>query len=152
MQTNTSITVTIPNPTAGQLAQITDLMNAAEQNSTAQAASSTPKKSRSTRKTPEPTVSPDEDENFGTSAIDEEELNDDDAPSDEEDEEETSGVTFDQVKTLLDRYGAKKPNAATALLKSFDINTTKELRSAPKKWEAVYRKLNSALASLKKAN
>lgn len=139
-----SISITIPNPTAGQLAAIADIMNAVEQNTVASEAAAKPKKTRSK---PEKTVSEDEEEDFGKKEIEAEDLDDDgedeeeEINSDGEEEDEAPPLSFDDVKAAINKYGEKKPDDMLAILHGFNIKSTKELQKHKSKWEPVYRKV-----------
>lgn len=103
---------------------------------------------------PAKTVSEEEDEGFATQPLKKADLEEEEEFEEEEEEEEESdgGVSFDEVKEALNKYGSKKPLAATALLKSFGVNNSKEL-SFPKnknKLEPVYKKLMGVLKAMKK--
>jgi len=161
-----SISVTIPNPTAAQLAIINSLLD-----------SDTATLAKRTRKSaPEKTVSDDEDEDTGTGketlkslkkslktlkdeAEDESEESDDDAEEDEESDEgededdvDTGDtITFAEVKAAIDRYGDRKPKDMAAVLAGFNVKSTRELKETPKKWEPVYRKVMAKIKLLKKA-
>lgn len=140
----TSITITIPNPTAGQMLALNDIMSATHE--------TTPKKRGTKNTAPQKTVSEEEEESFGAKALDEEDLDDrdqTDTDSDDEDEGESS-VTFDQVKAAIDKYGEKKPNDMTAILKACGVSSTKELKANKNRWEHVYRKTLAKLKLLKK--
>lgn len=64
-----------------------------------------------------------------------------DTEEEESEEEEEETVSFTQVKKEIDRYGDKKPKAMKALLASFKINSTAELKTSKKKWAPVYKKI-----------
>lgn len=107
-------------------------------------------KKKSTRKKPAPTVDDEEDEDFGTEALEKEDLDE----SDEEDldEDEEPSVTFKEVRAALNKYGEKYPDQARAILAGFNIKSPKELSSTSnqKYWSPVYKKVMSKLKSIKK--
>lgn len=165
MTQSTSITVTIPNPTAGQLAALTDILNAVEQNETSTENASKVKRGRGR---PAKTVSEDEDEEFGTKPLgkkdlknDEDEDEETEASESDEDEDESNdgneeeddeeeGLSFDTVKAAINKYGEKKPDDMKAILASFGFKGTKQLSEAkPSKWQAVYDKVQAKLKKKK---
>ena|SRR5271166_4070175 len=155
---NSAITITLNNPTAGQLAALTDILNGVEQNVGATEEAAKPKTRRG-KKAPEKTVSDDEDEEFGIQgAVDEEDLEDssdesddtDTESEDEDDEEEQAACSWEDVTDVLNTYGSKHPDEAKAILLGFNIKSTKELKAHKNKWEPVYRKVKSKLKGLKK--
>lgn len=155
MQQSHSVTVTLNNPTQGQLLALNDILHAADAANAEKPAKVTKGKAGK----PKASVSPDEEEDFGTKAVDEEELEEesedsDDAEEDEDaeesDEEEDDALTFDEVKAALNKYGNKNPDGAKAILLGFNIKTTAELQKHKTKWEPVYRKLMARIKAAKK--
>lgn len=157
MNTNVnSITVTIPNPTPKVIAAIAAILNETTDTTvgmtsdTASLAGITKARRGSTKTTnPAKTVSPDEDEDFATEALDEEDLDvtDDEDTDDETDEDE--GLDFATVKAAINKYGEKKPNDMKTILSGFNLKSTKELQAKKTKWEPVYRKVMVKLKALK---
>lgn len=141
---NNSITVTLHNPSPEHRRALLALLDARLETTTEETI--TPKK----RGRPAKTVSDDEEESFGTKEIEKEELEDDEDGEEEESEEEESALDWDDVKAAVNKYGAKSEEGMRSILLGFNIKTTKELQKHPKKWEAVYRKVNSKLKALKK--
>lgn len=142
MQVQKSITVTIPNPTAGQLLALSDILGATDE----VAAAKSGRKSK-----PAKTVSKDEEENFGEDAISEEELEEgEEEESEEESEEEETELTFDDVKDVINEYGEKHAAQMKAILLSFGCKNTKELSTKKSKWQPVLDKVNAKLKALKK--
>lgn len=161
MNTN-SITITIPNPTSVQMEAIAAIMGAApvggvrvgSASDSPLAGISRAKRGASKRAAPLKTVSPDEDEDYGTEAIDEDELDvasDEDLDVEADEDEEESRVTFDMVKAAINKYGDKKPDAMKAILTGFNLKGTKELERTKSKWQPVYDKVMAKLQALKKA-
>jgi hypothetical protein len=149
MQSTNSVTFTVTNPTKEQLAVILKALKGAK------------------NEMPLPTVSDEEDANFGRKPLtkkdlkakDEEEEAEEVESDDDHDEEETEEeendndseeLTFDEVKTALTKLGGQHPAKAEAVLKSFGFPNLKELKIKPNKWEAVYKKTKGVLATLKK--
>lgn len=158
MQSTNSVTFTVNNPTSDQLAVILKAMKGAKVG------------------VPANTVSEEEDENFGKKPLtkkqlkakeaeeeeseedseeaeeeSEDESEDEDGDEDDSEEEEAEGLSFEEVKATIGELGAKYPAKAEAVLKSFGLANLKELKAAPKKWEAIYKKVKAKLAALKKA-
>lgn len=154
MQQQHSVSLTLSNPTAGQLAAINDILSTVEGSTNTEV---TP--TRRTRGRPAKTVSEEESESFGTKTLtarDLEEINEEinadiEAEElDESEEEEESGVTFDQVKAVINKYGEKKPDEMRAILAGFNVKSTKQLADLPAKWEPVYNKVQAKLTAQKK--
>jgi hypothetical protein len=146
MTPSNAITVTLNNPTAGQLAALSDILNGVEQNRTSSEEADKPKTRKNAR--PPKTVSHEEDEEFGTEgALDEEDLEVSSDDTESEDTEDES-VSWEDVTEALNTYGGKHPDEAKAILLGFNIKSTKELKAHKNKWEPVYRKV---MAKLKKA-
>lgn len=151
-----SITVTIPNPTAGQLSALTDLMNGVEQNKTASDAANQKKTSK--RTTPEDTVDEEEEETFGNKKLtkkelaekDEDETDEETDETEEETDEDEDGLTFDQLTAAINKYGNKKPDEMKAILLGFNLKSTKELKQHKNKWAPVYTKVLAKLKAQKK--
>lgn len=141
-----TVTLTLPNLTHAQAAQVLALLGDNEPSAT----ETFTKTRRSKRPQPEPTVTDeDEEEIEAASDEEEEEETDTDEESDESDDED-SVLSFSTLKDAINKYGAKQPEKMKALLLSFNLKSTKELQTTPKKWEAVYRKVQAALKVSKK--
>jgi hypothetical protein len=123
--------ITIHNPTVGQLDAITKILGATQDTGSATTVR--------TRKTtaPTPTVSDDEDEDFGKAAMSKDDI------------EEENTVDWDDLKMAINTYGEVKPEAMKAILLSFNVKNTKELQTVPNKWGAVYAKVLSKIKSSK---
>lgn len=152
MQTTNSITFTVANPTAQQISAIASILDGTVFNAATKApviASLAPLATQGKKggKAPTKTVSEDEDETYGTSAIEESEF-DEVIDEDEEDAEPT--VSFDEVKAAINKYGQKNPKNMQLILAGFNIKSTKELKAAPSKWEVVLMKINKAIKASKK--
>ena len=156
-QATNSITVTIPNPTTAQMNTIAGLLA-----SMGEAAETAPKK-RASRAKPAKTVSDEEDEDFGKKAMTSKDVEDEDNADDEEEseteseeeddedgEEEEPGVTFDEVKAAMNKYGEKFPDQMRAILLAHNLKSPKELKNHPKYWEPVYRKTMAKIKTMKK--
>lgn len=148
----TGMTVTIHNPTPAQLEWLTKKFSSPQD--TDEETTTTKKRSR-----PAKTVSDDEDKEFATKgSMTDDDLSDDDAPEQSEDEEtdedeeedETDGLSFDEVKSAINKYGEKHPDEMKAILLGFNIKTTKELKMVQKKWGPVYTKVMAKLKKMKK--
>lgn len=122
----------------------------------------TPSPAKKKRGRPAKTVSDEEDEDFGKKAmteedLEEEESNDDgdsdtdDSDSDGDDDSE-GGLTFDEVREAVNKYGAKNPEGMKLILNSFNLKSSKELQKHKGKWEAVYRKTMAKLKAIKKSS
>lgn len=132
--------LTVNNITATQFAAITKLLD-----------------------TPEPTVSPDESEDFGTTALTaddvqptkkaktrkakaevvEEETEEETEESDENfDEEGESGVTteltFSEIKRVINAYGNQFPELMRGIITRAGAKNTKDLESKPNLWKEIY--------------
>lgn len=136
-----TITVTIPNPTPAQLAALSAILDPRQE------ATNPPVTGRTRKSKPLPTVDEEESEDFGTKEMTEEEL---DETEHSEEEEEEDGLTFDQVKAAINKYGEKNPDGMKAILLTFNVKTTKELSQHEKKWEPVYNKVMAKLKALKR--
>lgn len=145
MQQSASVTVTIANPTAGQMLALNDILGA----TVTPSAVATAKAGKKTK--PAKTVSDEEEESFGTEAVEEEELEEEETEESEESEEEEDALSFDQVKEAINTYGNKKPEDMKAILLGFNMKSTKELEKHKTKWEPVYRKVMAKLKASKKA-
>lgn len=148
-----SITLTIPNLTPSQVNAITEILAGKV---AAPLADITKAKRGVSKKAPLKTVSPDEDPDFGAEALEEDDIEVEAADVDEdeeadEDEDEDDGITFDQVRAVINKYGDKKPDAMKAILTGFNLKGTKELERTKSKWQPVYDKVSAKLKLLKKA-
>lgn len=163
-----SITISIPNPTKAQLTAITHILTdssyilddstrARVVNPVAKDDALAPLTTRarrgSSKKTaaPEPTVSPDEERDFGETELSEEDLDvevdEDTETEDESEDEDEETLDFAEVKQAINKWGKKNPKDMTAILLSFNVKTTPELQRQKSKWAPVYRKV---MAKLKK--
>lgn len=145
----TAMTVTIHNPTAAQLEWL-----AKKFTWSGETTEETPVKTKKTK--PLKTAAEDTE-----SEMDEDDLSSDDAPEDElseedemqkdadDEDDDTDGLSFDEVKAALNKYGVKHPDEAKAILLGFNIKSTKELKNHQKKWEPVYRKVMAKLKKMK---
>ena len=115
---------------------------------------------------PAKTVSDDEDEDFGKKKMSKKDLEEEDddveAAADDEGEEDNGndddtkdepGVTFQELRAAINKYGEKKPADMRAILLSFNLKSPKELSSkgAEKYYDVIYRKVMSKLKALKKS-
>lgn len=154
-----SITVTIPNPTKTQMTALAAILastSATTANLGEIALRAKRGGSSKTSKSPAKTVSPDEDEDYGNEALDEDDVmeagSDDPADFDDEDEadeEEEPGVSFADLKASITKYGEKSPKDMKAIYAGFNVKTIQELKTKPAKWEAVYSKVQAKLKALK---
>ncbi len=166
-QTN-SVTITLSNPSLGQLNAIRAIMIGDVQGPIdARGEEEEAPKKRTRKAKPENTVSDDEDENFGKKKLTKKDLEEDEEIEEEEDEEgkeshdeeeteeeddEEGAISFATVRAALNKYGDKKPLACDALLKSFGVNNKKDLSAAsPKKLEKIYRKVIAVTKALKRS-
>jgi hypothetical protein len=134
---NNSVTFTIGNPTAQQIAAITALLNGETTTTTS------PKRGRPAKNTqPAETVSSDESEDFGTTDMTESDF-ETTTTEDETTEEETP--SFDTVKAAINKYGNAHPDKMKAILLSFGVKSTKELEASPSKWQSVLTKVQAKL-------
>jgi len=147
--TNNGVSVTFNNPSPQQLEALLKVLNGDAP--------------RTRKSKPEPTVSEDEDDNFGKKKLskkdldedaDEENQEDDEeleaAETDSEEDAEEDGLDWDTVKATVNAYGNKKPKAMQALLASFGFKGTAELKASKKKWEPVYRKIKAVMKAKNK--
>ncbi len=126
--TQNAITVTINNPSKWQIDAIENLLAG-----THVAQEDTPYAVNKKAAKPAKTVSPDEDEEFGTSPLKEEDL------------EEEDTLTFDKVLDVVNEYGSSYPKEMKAILAGFGLKSTKELKTAKNKWAAVFKKVSAKL-------
>lgn len=149
-----TFSLTIDNINAKQFEAITRLLNA-----------------------PEPTVSPDEDENFGKNALTEEDLADGESPTrtkkrrgkavkaaaakdfaDTEDGDETqeseeaeSTLEFGEVKRVINAYGNQFPELMRGILQRAGVKSTKLLEEKPELWQEVYDETLERLEKFEKS-
>lgn len=147
-----TFSLTIDNINAKQFEAITRLLNA-----------------------PEPTVSPDEDENFGKSALTEEDLADEepttkkrrgkaakataaksfadteDGDETEESEEAESTLEFGEVKRVINAYGNQFPELMRGILQRAGVKSTKLLEEKPELWQEVYDETLERLEKFEKS-
>lgn len=141
MRTTTSMSVILNNVSPEQFEAINKLLAVDTEETAAKAK----------RAKPTNTVSEEEDEDFGTSAMDEDDLTETEEDAVEE-EEEPAGVTFAELKAAINKYGEKHPDQMRAILAGFNIKSPKELASTKneKYWQPVYEKVMAKLKAVKK--
>lgn len=151
MKITHSTSVTLHGITAEQFTAIQALLNgktATDTDEDTDAVDMTELKKKAAKKTkPAKTVSEDEDEDFGEKEMMGEDLDEDADEDADEDEDEEEGLTFEEVKAAINKYGNKHPDQMKAILLGFNFKSTKELKEHKAKWEPVYRKV---MAKLKK--
>lgn len=144
MENVNSISVTIPNPTPAQIEALTNILagNAKKKAPMGEMAAAS---KRGGNKTPlKTTVSAEEDEDFGTEALDEEDLDTDEV----EEEEEEPAIKFSDLRKQINKLGNEDPKAMKTILASFNIKKAAEVEQHPKKYEAIFRKIKAKLKIL----
>lgn len=144
----TNISVTVQNPTTAQWRVLATLLTEGGTERTDgdehEASEETPVRARRGR--PAKTVSPDEDEDFGTSEISAKDLREEAEEEEETDEDEDSEeLDWATLKAAVNEYGEKNVDGMKAILASFNLKSTKELKNSENKWEPVYRKVMAKL-------
>ncbi len=161
-----SLVIPIANLTGEQIETLIEMMRAKPKTSDMSDLVAGAKKGASKKKAaPVKTVSPDEDEDYGTSGdLTDEELEveeEDEKPvkrkaaskkvveEDEEEEEESDddapSIEFDEVRAAINKLGNRDASAMKTILASFNLKTAKEVERHPKKYEAIYRKVMTKL-------
>jgi hypothetical protein len=139
-QLNRAVTVTIPNPTTAQMIMISELMEAGDQNETAQKA---PKKGK--RTAPAKTVSDDEDEDFGKKAMSEDDLDEETAEDDAEDEGATKSRTLRNKKrkaSAMDEEDAEEDSDTETDSEDDETDTDSDEDESPK---VTFQELKAAM-------
>lgn len=144
MSTN-AITFTVNNLTVEQFTAISNILNSdLATNCAPGAGESLTTLAKVSGRRPAKTVSADESDDFGTESLTADDVAEENTPETNDDQ----GLTWDQVKGAINKYGTANAKGMKAIYASLKVENTRVLSDKPKLWEPVYRKVMAALRKI----